>query len=57
VLADLFSWWMAPTLIGSRRRKARTRRRAARLLAGAGFGDVSWHSLYQLIISAAAAGR
>lgn len=57
VLTDMFSPLMAPTLIGGRRHKARTRRRAGRLLASAGFGQVTWHSLYQVIISTAAAAR
>lgn len=57
VLTDMFSPLMAPTLIGGRRHKARTRRRADRLLASAGFGQVSWHSVYQVIISTATAAR
>jgi len=36
VLVDLFSPWLIPTLIGGRRGKARTRRRAGRLLSAAG---------------------
>ncbi len=57
VLTDMFSPLMTPTLIGQRRYKARTRRRASRLLAGAGFTEIRWHSLYKLIISTATAAR
>lgn len=44
VLADLFSLWLAPTLIGSRRSKARTRRRAGVVLNDAGLHELGWHS-------------
>jgi len=49
VLADLFSPLLVPTLIGSRRGKARTRQRAERLLTAAGLHRISWHSVYPLI--------
>lgn len=52
VLADLFSRWLVPTLIGSRRRKARTRERLEGLLAGAGFGSADWHPLRTPLIAA-----
>ena len=55
VLTDQFSAWLWPTLIGSRRDKARTRRRATRLLTAAGFQPIQWHDLYAVIIRAAAA--
>jgi ubiquinone/menaquinone biosynthesis C-methylase UbiE len=55
VLIDEFSAWLAPTLLGGRRRKARTKRRAARLLAQAGFSSPQWHDLYAVIIRAAVA--
>jgi ubiquinone/menaquinone biosynthesis C-methylase UbiE len=55
VLIDLFSAWLAPTLLGGRRNKARTKRRAARLLAQAGFSPPQWHDLYAVIIRAAVA--
>jgi SAM-dependent methyltransferase len=55
VLVDQFSNWLLPTLVGSRRGKARTKRRAGHLLATAGFSDVAWHDLYATIIKAAAA--
>ncbi len=55
VLTDQFSAWLWPTLIGSRRDKARTRRRATRLLTAAGFQPIQWHHLYAVIIGAAAA--
>jgi SAM-dependent methyltransferase len=57
VLVDLFSAWLLPTLRGERRDKARTRRRANRLLAGAGFGPPRWHGLYAVIIKAVTATR
>jgi ubiquinone/menaquinone biosynthesis C-methylase UbiE len=49
VLADLFSTWLLPTLVGSRRHKARTRRRADQLLATAGLQPVAWHRLYPFL--------
>ncbi len=55
VLTDQFSAWLTPTLLGSRRAKARTRRRANRLLHAAGFQVVQWHRIYAVIINAAAA--
>jgi ubiquinone/menaquinone biosynthesis C-methylase UbiE len=45
IVADLFSPWLIPTLIGSRSGKARTKSRAARLLAGAGLRVLAWHDL------------
>jgi hypothetical protein len=55
VLVDQFSPLYAPTLIGSRRGKARTRRRATRLLTRAGFRSPEWHTLYAVIIKAVTA--
>jgi ubiquinone/menaquinone biosynthesis C-methylase UbiE len=55
VLADLFSRWLAPTLIGSRRSKARTRRRAGAVLNGAGLHVLGWHGVYPLIRAVVAA--
>ena len=55
VLIDQFSAWLAPTLLGGRRAKARTKRRATRLLAQAGFSSPQWHDLYAVIIRAAVA--
>jgi ubiquinone/menaquinone biosynthesis C-methylase UbiE len=57
VLVDQFSPLYLPTLIGSRRDKARTRRRATRLLARAGFQSPRWHALYAVIIGAATASK
>jgi ubiquinone/menaquinone biosynthesis C-methylase UbiE len=57
VLTDQFSAWLAPSLIGSRRAKARTRQRATRLLEAAGFQVVQWHRIYAVIINAAAARK
>jgi ubiquinone/menaquinone biosynthesis C-methylase UbiE len=57
VLIDLFSGWLVPTLVAGRRGKARTKRRAARLLADAGFPAPQWHDLYAVIIRAAMATK
>jgi len=57
VLTDLFSAWLTPTLVGSRRRKARTRRRASRLLTAAGFRDARWHDVEGFILRAVTARR
>jgi ubiquinone/menaquinone biosynthesis C-methylase UbiE len=57
VLTDQFSAWLSPTLIGSRRHKARTRRRATRLLTAAGFQTIQWHNLHAVIIAAATARK
>jgi SAM-dependent methyltransferase len=51
VLVDQFSLLLAPTLLGSRRSKARTRGRCARLLGTAGFRQLSWHRIYAVIIN------
>jgi ubiquinone/menaquinone biosynthesis C-methylase UbiE len=55
VLTDLFSAWLAPTLTGSRRHKARTKPRAARLLTTAGFRAIQWHHIEAIIIRAVTA--
>lgn len=52
ILCDQFSAWLLPTLVGSRREKARTRSRAAALLLSAGFTEFRWHSLYTPLIRA-----
>ena len=57
VLVNQFSPLYLPTLVGSRRGKARTRRRATRLLARAGFQSPEWHVLYAVIIGAVTASR
>jgi ubiquinone/menaquinone biosynthesis C-methylase UbiE len=57
VLVDQFSWWLAPTLLTSRRGKARTRRHASRLLLRAGFCSPQWHRLYAVIINAVTATK
>ncbi|MGH3067271.1 MAG: class I SAM-dependent methyltransferase [Streptosporangiaceae bacterium] len=57
VLVDQFSPLYLPTLIGSRRGKARTRRRATRLLTRAGFRSPHWHGLYAGIIGAVTASK
>jgi ubiquinone/menaquinone biosynthesis C-methylase UbiE len=55
LLVDQFSRWLSPTLIGGRRRKARTPKRATQLLTAAGFTSTTWHDLYAVIIKAATA--
>jgi len=55
VLVDQFSRWLTPTLIGGRRRKARTPRRANQLLTASGFTSTAWHDLYAVIIKAVTA--
>jgi ubiquinone/menaquinone biosynthesis C-methylase UbiE len=57
VLVDQFSWWLAPTLLTSRRGKARTRRRATHLLLRAGFCSLHWHRLQAVIINAVTATK
>jgi ubiquinone/menaquinone biosynthesis C-methylase UbiE len=57
VLADLFSALLLPTLLAGRRGKARTRRRAARLLTAAGLHAPRWRRLYAVIIQAVAATK
>ncbi|MEB4210157.1 class I SAM-dependent methyltransferase [Mycobacterium sp. 94-17] len=57
VLVDQLSRWLVPTLAGSRRGKARTPRRAERLLTRAGFQSVRWHKVQTMIINAATATK
>lgn len=57
VLVNQFSPLYLPTLIGSRRGKARTRRRATDLLTRAGFQRAEWHVLYAVIIGAVTASK
>jgi ubiquinone/menaquinone biosynthesis C-methylase UbiE len=55
VLADLFSVLLLPTLLAGRRGKARTKRRATRLLTAAGLRSPHWHGCYAVIIQAVTA--
>jgi ubiquinone/menaquinone biosynthesis C-methylase UbiE len=55
IIVDLFSIWLTPTLIGDRRGKARTPRRASQLLSACGFTSMAWHNLYPLIKAVTAA--
>ncbi len=55
VLADLFSAWLAPTVLRGRPGRARTPRSATRLLAGAGFTTLAWHPLCAGVIKAVTA--
>jgi hypothetical protein len=48
---------LLPTLLGTRRGKARTRRRATRLLTGVGFQQPRWHDLCAVIIKAVTAEK
>ena len=57
VLADQFSAWLLPTLLGSRSGKARTKARATRLIVAAGLHGVEWHDLHAVIIRAATATK
>jgi ubiquinone/menaquinone biosynthesis C-methylase UbiE len=45
VLVDQFFWWLTPTLLAGRRGKARTKDRATRMLAAAGFRSPEWRDL------------
>jgi ubiquinone/menaquinone biosynthesis C-methylase UbiE len=55
VLVDQFSLWLAPTMLVGRHGKARSKRRAGRLLTTAGFQSLAWHDLYAVIIKAVTA--
>jgi ubiquinone/menaquinone biosynthesis C-methylase UbiE len=57
VLADVFSLLLLPTLLAGRRGKARTKRRATRLVTAAGLHSPRWHRLYAVIIQAVTATR
>ena len=50
VLTDQFSNLLLPTVLGSRRGKARTRSRASGLITAAGLRDPQWHRCYAMII-------
>ena len=55
VLVNLFSSLLLPTVVAGRRGRARTPRRATRLVTAAGFGSPRWHDLYAVIIRAVTA--
>jgi len=57
LLVDQFSWWLTPTLVTSRRGKARTKPLANRLLLRAGFADPQWHKVHAVIIKAVTATK
>jgi ubiquinone/menaquinone biosynthesis C-methylase UbiE len=57
VLADLFSALLLPTLLAGRRGKARTRRRATRLLSATGLHAPRWHRVYAVIIQVVTATK
>ena len=57
VLVDQFSWTLLPTMLTSRRGKARTRSRAARLITAAGLRDPQWHPCYAIIIQSVTAAK
>lgn len=48
VLADLFAWWLRPTVMLRNARRARTVRQASRLLESAGLQPLRWHRIYDL---------
>jgi ubiquinone/menaquinone biosynthesis C-methylase UbiE len=45
IIADLFSSLLTPTLVRSRKGKARTKARTARLLTNAGLEVLTWHDI------------
>jgi ubiquinone/menaquinone biosynthesis C-methylase UbiE len=55
ILTDLFSALLWPTLLTVRKGKARTRSRAASLLAAAGLRAPRWHRLYPFVQAVVAA--
>jgi ubiquinone/menaquinone biosynthesis C-methylase UbiE len=55
VLTDQFSNLLWPTMLGSRRGKARTRSRVTRLITAAGLRDAQWHPCYAVIIQSVTA--
>jgi ubiquinone/menaquinone biosynthesis C-methylase UbiE len=50
VLTDQFSNWLLPTLLASRRGKARTQHRASVLVSAAGFRSIEWQSRFAAIM-------
>jgi ubiquinone/menaquinone biosynthesis C-methylase UbiE len=56
-LVDQFSSLLLPTLLAGRRGKARTKRRASKLVTAAGFRSLRWHDLYAVIIRAVTASK
>ena len=57
MLVDQFSLLLTPTLLRSRRGKARTKHRATILASNAGFEVPSWHHVYAVIINGMAARK
>ena len=57
VLTDLFSAWLWPTLLTSRRGKARTRGRVTGLLITAGLRSPRWHRLDTVVIQTVTAAK
>ncbi len=57
LLVDQFSRLLLPTVIGSRRGKARTKGRAERLLLQAGFQSPRWHKVHAVIINGVTATK
>jgi ubiquinone/menaquinone biosynthesis C-methylase UbiE len=57
VLTDLFSRLLVPTLLVTRRDRARTRHRAESLLKATGFRTMEWHILYSAIIGTVVASK
>ena len=57
MLVDQFSLLLTPTLLRSRRGKARTKHRATILASNAGFEAPSWHHVYAVIINGMAARK
>ncbi len=57
LLTDLFSVWLTPTLAGARQHKARTKKRATKLLTEAGFTESAWHGDHLLFLNTLTATR
>lgn len=57
VLADQFTRLLLPTLAGARRDRARTPRRATRLVTAAGLREPAWHPVFRPMIKAVTALR
>jgi hypothetical protein len=57
VLSDMFSVLMWPTLVGSRRDKARTKGRVNRLISAAGLRDPRWQWLARPIVATVTATK
>lgn len=55
IITDLFSTLLIPTLVHSRKNKARTKPRAAHLLTSTGLDVLGWHDIFSPLIKAVVA--